>query len=197
MDVGAAGTGLAALSARIEGDCPWIAFETDLDTAVQRAEDRLLSGHHETRDTAKYSLASMEIFSGLDAEDLRMLEGIVSTVSYSAGQKIMSEGDPANAFFVLASGTASVSITLGDGRQRRLASIGPGASFGERALVEAGRRSADVHADGPVVAYIFSLDRIQKLAETRPRILLQILSNIVRDLSQRLQQANEEIRNLE
>ena len=65
------------------------------------------------------------------------------------------------------------------------------------ALVDGGRRTADVHADRPVIAYLFSLERIEEISRNRPRILSTILSNIVRDLAGRLQQANEEIRNLE
>jgi len=139
----------------------------------------------------------MPIFEGLERDDIKRLEGIVNTVSYSKGQKIVSEGDAANAFFVIASGFASVSIELPRGRPRRLASLGPGSTFGEMALIESGTRTANVFADQPVFAYLFSLDGIRDLSRDRPNILTTILSNITKELAQRLRKANEEIRNLE
>ncbi|WP_316650055.1 glutaminase A [Ovoidimarina sediminis] len=190
-------TALARLAGEIAAQCDGVERYPDLDLAVQAAEDRLLGDHYDLVDRSVYSLSRLSIFSGLQPEDYRLLESIVSPVSYMGGQRIIAEGDPAEAFYILASGSASVSITLGDGRRRRLASLGPGATFGEMALVDGGERTADVHADNALVAYKFSLDKIRTLSVERPQIMATILANIVKDLAGRLRQANEEIRSLD
>ena len=190
-------SGLKGLSAEILARCAGVERYAELDLAVQAAEDRLLGDHYDLVDRAVYALSRQAIFDGLAAEDFRLLERIVSTVSYFKGQQIIAEGDPANAFFILASGSASVSITLGDGRRRRLATLGPGSTFGEMALVDGGERTADVHADEAVFAYIFSLERIRELSAERPHIMATILGNIVKYLAGRLRQANDEIRSLD
>ena len=65
------------------------------------------------------------------------------------------------------------------------------------ALIEGGRRSADVVADQQLVVYAFALERIHALSTERPAILATILANIVRSLNERLRRANEEIRSLD
>jgi glutaminase len=188
---------LATFADRLTAEHNWIALAPDLDAAIETAEDRLLAKHYESEDTTRYALASIDLLKDLDAEAYRALEDVVAIRSYAAGDRIVAEGDPAEAFFVIVSGTASVSIALDDGRRRRLASLGPGSAFGEGALVDGGVRSADVHADGSVVIYAFPVAGIRRVAETQPRVLSTILSNMVRDLSYRLTQANREIRSLE
>jgi glutaminase len=109
------------------------------------------------------------------------------------------EGDEAHLFFVVTRGAASVRLSLDPegGRKVRVASIGPGASFGEMALLDGGKRSADVIADERVVCYGFSVDELRKLGDERPAILIKMFGNMMRDLSERLRRANSEIRALE
>ena len=50
----------------------------------------------------------------------------------------------------------------------RVASLGPGLSFGEMALIDGGRRSADVVADERVVCYGFSVEQLREIGKTTP-----------------------------
>jgi glutaminase len=100
----------------------------------------------------------------------------------------------------MAQGVASVRLNLqGDQNARnvRLTSIGPGQSFGEMALLDGGKRSADVVADQKVMCYGFSVEEVRELGIAYPTLLNTILSNIARDLTERLRLANNEIRTLE
>lgn len=188
---------VAALRQKIVSTGLDVSFVDDVDSALEDAEGRLLAEHYEQADTSKYSLAKIDILSGLTAEDYKVLEGVVSSYRFAKGDHIVREGDDANTIFIIASGSASISLNLGEGRRKRLSSIGPGFSFGEMALVEGGRRTADVFADDTVVCYVFSVDQINALRETHPQIPMTILANLVRSLSSRLHQANQEIRLLE
>lgn len=188
---------LALLRAKVQNKELDIVFTSDVDAALEAAEDRLLDAHYEQVDTSKYSLSKIDILAGLSATDYKVLEGVVNSFRFTKGEQIMREGDAANAVFVIASGSASISLDLGNGRRKRLAAVGPGFSFGEMALVEGGRRTADVFADDAVVCYVFSVDQLNALRDTHPQIPMTILSNLVRSLSKRLQQANHEIRMLE
>jgi glutaminase len=86
---------------------------------------------------------------------------------------------------------------MGKGRNKRLASLGPGASFGELALVEGGRRTADVVAARSTMCYVFSVEDVFKVAETHPNVLIKLLSNMVGNIASRLKHANDEIRGLQ
>jgi glutaminase len=170
------------------------------DTALEWCENRLIADMAVGRDLTKFSLASLNIFAGLSPEDLKILESAVQPLVFDAGQAIVREGDEARLFFVIARGTATVCLRIRkDGSESvvRVASLGPGLSFGEMALLDGGRRSADVIADERVVCYGFSVDHLREIGRQHPQIFTTILGNMMRDFSERLRRANDEIRALE
>ncbi|MFW5679464.1 MAG: glutaminase A [Pseudomonadota bacterium] len=169
----------------------------DTDAALECYENALLRIRLEPRTDVALSLAKLELFRGLDPHDRKRLEALVQPFRFEKDDVIIREGDPARLFFVIAKGSVSISLRLEGDRQRRIATLGPGLAFGEMALLDGGRRSADVVADETVVCYGLSVGQLHELAAERPQLLITILSNLARDLSERLRRANEEIRALD
>ncbi len=172
-------------------------FVTDIDHALEAEEDALLAKHGLRYGDEKLSLSELELFQGIDRDDLATLETAILTFEFEAGQTILRAGEEARLIFIVARG--SVSIHLGDSsvESRRIAAVGPGQSFGEMALLDGGRRSANAVADTPVLAYGFAVEEVRRLAKDRPQILEAMLANIVRSLSGRLRAANDQITALE
>ncbi len=181
---------------RAAAEAAGVAIFAETDAALEFGEDLLVAAEVPVRDRTRFALGQMDVFKGLSAEDCRRLEHIVQPRRFEAGTTILREGDPADLFFVLARGAVSVQLQLEGGRTKRIACIGPGLTFGEMALLDGGRRSADVVALETVIAYAFAVDALQALGRAQPQILLTILTNINRDLSERLRRANAEIRAL-
>jgi glutaminase len=172
----------------------------DRDDALEWCENQILGAASAPPEPTRYAVGALDIFRGLDDEQLRLVEALAQPLVFEAGETIMREGDPARLFFVITRGAASVRIAVsGDsgGRKARIASIGPGVSFGEMALLDGGRRSADVVADEKVVCYGFSVEALRDLGASHPSILVTLFANLTRDLSERLRRANGEIRALE
>ncbi|ODA68244.1 Glutaminase 2 [Methyloligella halotolerans] len=172
----------------------------DADAALEWCEDQLLDTLAPSRSEAKFALSELEIFKGLDPSECRMIEGLLRPLIFERGEVIIREGDAARLFFVVARGTASVQIGVsahGRQRMRRVASIGPGLTFGEMALLDGGTRSATIVADERVVCYGLAVEALHELAEDHPNIMITILGNLTRDFSERLRHANAEIRALE
>jgi glutaminase len=140
-------------------------------------------------------LSELDLFKGLKPEEYQLIEPIVRPLIFDKGEVIIREGADAKLFFVVARGTVSVQIRVPGDRKKRVASIGPGLSFGEMALLDGGKRSAV--ADERVVCYGLAVEQLQELAATHPNIMITILSNLTRDFSERLRHANEEISALE
>lgn len=171
----------------------------DADAALEWCENELLAEDAQPWQGTKFALSEINLFKGLSPDECRLLEGIVQPLVFDKGATIIREGDDANLFFVLARGTVSVQIKVpGQGeRRKRVASIGPGLSFGEMALLDGGKRSADIVADERVICYGLRVEQLQELAEEHPRIMIAILGNLTREFSERLRHANEEIGVLE
>ena len=169
----------------------------DTDAAVEQFEEVILLNSDLRRDDRIIPLHEIEIFDGLSTDDLRRLSAEVTTFQFNAGDKIISEGDDARIFFVVGRGSVSVSVNVDGRRPRRIGSVGQGGPFGEMALLDGGKRSADVIADVPVICYGFSVDRIREMSVESPMIMTTILGNLVRIMSDRLRLANDEIRALQ
>ncbi len=185
---------VAAIAALPVGARPEVLEDTE--QALEQFEERVLATSGVTRVHEKMSLNQLDLFQGLGQPELACLESAAATFQFEAGQRIISAGDEAKAFFVIARGTASISVAV-NGRPRRVGSVGPGQAFGEMALLDGGRRSADVTADVPVLCYAFSVDRIRELSTDRPAIMACILTNLIKSISDRLRRANDQIRALE
>jgi len=170
----------------------------DMDEALEYAEQALIAiGPPALRSVTHYGLKDIDLFKGLNSEELKRLESAVLAISYAAGETIFREGDPAQVFFALASGAVSVVRRLpGDDQGVRLASIGPGVAFGEMALLDQGARSADIRADAPSLCYALSMKRLDEISLTHPRIQLQIVRNMAREISNRLRRTNQEFTDL-
>ena len=171
---------------------------SDTDAALEWCEDRLLAGSSKGSGT-KFALSELDLLKGLSAEDYRLIEPIVRPLVFEKGEVIIREGAEAKLFFVVARGTVSVQIRVQgqNGRKKRVASIGPGLSFGEMALLDGGKRSADIVADEKVICYGLAVDQLVELAAEHPNIMITILRNLTRDFSERLRHANEAISALE
>ncbi len=189
----------ARLAERFGGDLSEVIFE-HRDQALEWAENRLIANQAAGRDRTKFGIASLDLFKGLSREQIRLIEGLARPLVFEKGQTIVREGDAAKLFFAVARGTVSVQLRVPSAageRVVRIASIGPGLSFGEMALLDGGKRSADVVADERVICYGFSVEALKELGLEQPGIMTTILGNMMHDFSERLRRANDEVRALE
>ena len=93
-----------------------------------------------------YVLAGVPFFSGLAEEDLEQIDEHTVSESFRRGALIISEGDLADALYVVVSGRAKVFLGSDDGKEVVLTVLGSGESFGEIALLDEEPRSASVAA---------------------------------------------------
>jgi glutaminase len=192
---------LASLPVQLNEDeaKPAVRCFKDADAALEWCEDQLVTSATEAKDGTKFALSELDLLKGLSPDENRLIETIVQPLVFEKGQVIIREGTDAKLFFVVARGTVSVQIRVQgqEGRKRRVASLGPGMSFGEMALLDGGKRSADIVAEERVICYGLAVQQLQELAAERPNILITILGNLTREFSERLRHANEEISALE
>src|SRR5215470_10645420 len=96
---------------------------------------------HARRDAFIDHLQQVPLFAACSRKDLQLVAKRAEDVRVAGGKTIISEGETGHEFFVILEGTARISR-----HGRKIASIGPGAAFGELALLEKAPRNATIVA---------------------------------------------------
>jgi len=166
----------------------------DLDTALEWCENHLLAlGGMGVGAPASVELAEHEICRSLDPAGLAHLERLLDRKRFASGDFIVRKGDPAEEIYLLMSGEVSVTVTLPDGRRKRLSTLSAGMTFGELAIVDRSDRSADVRADTAAECYVLSAAEFERLGDTAPKIQIALLKSMQRSAHQMVSRLNQEV----
>jgi len=168
----------------------YLTFE-DNDLAVEWCEDRLLQQIAEAPSPVD-SLRTFPLFAGMTEKTLDHLQRCMQSVAYPAGATIIAVGEEHDdRVFLIRDGEVSVVLSLADGAHQRIATLSGGMSFGEMVLLGQAARSANVHADTQVRCWTLTARALDELAVLHPEIKIGVLTNLSRDLAQKLRQANK------
>jgi cyclic nucleotide-binding protein/MFS transporter len=110
------------------------------------------------------------MFAPLSLATVEHLASRLELVRFDDGDYVIRQGDPGRTFFLIDEGSAEVSR---DGQALRI--LGPGAGFGEIALLDDVPRTASVRAIGPVAA--FSIDRDEFLEAVTGHVVSRSLAH--------------------
>lgn len=113
-------------------------------------------------------------FDRLTMEQLLQCAGKMSALDVEAGTEIVEQGEVGDFFYVIEVGEAEVvrANPLSGEDPITLATLGPGASFGEEALIEDGYRNATVRASAPT--RLLRLSRTDFDTLIRDRLLAEV-----------------------
>jgi CRP-like cAMP-binding protein len=112
--------------------------------------------------------------------------------TYNAGDVIFREGDPGTEMFIIQSGKVKITKLIKGGDEKTLVILGPGDFFGEMAVIDKDNRSANAIAVESSRLISLDEDVFEMHMQTNPKIVKKILKN----LSTRLREANQQIANL-
>jgi CRP-like cAMP-binding protein len=101
----------------------------------------------------------------------------METATLPAGTCMIEDGEEGDAFFVIIKGNASV--RKGD---RVLAKVGPGAAFGELALLDGEPRSASVYATDDVSVAVLGVRMFRTLLREFPEMALELMAGLAGDV---------------
>lgn len=122
-------------------------------------------------------LQELPLFAGVPKRHVRKIAGVATEARFSAGSRIVRQGEPGNAFFVILDGEASV-VRPG----LPAIALGPGDSFGEMALLDGGPRSATVVAQTDLLCLRLARAPFTKMLKSEPEIALALLAELSRRL---------------
>jgi len=122
-------------------------------------------------------IEQVPLFANLSLRDLKGIASLFKERRFAPGETITKEGAGGAAFYVIESGTASVSV---GGRVR--ATLGDGDYFGEVALIDEGARSATITADTELVCYGLTYWEFRPLVQQNATIAWNLLQTLARRL---------------
>jgi len=122
-------------------------------------------------------IRGVPLFSDLDDKTVDQLAGEFVERRFAEGAAIATEGADGLNFFIVDSGEATVSV-----QGESVGTLGPGASFGEVALVDKSARSATVTATTPIVAYALPIWSFRPFVEQRPELAWKLLETLAERL---------------
>lgn len=135
------------------------------------------------------ALARARIFAGLEPSVIERLAGELRRRRFRRGEVIFHAGDPGDALFLIVSGAVKISLPTEDGGEVILATLRPGETFGELALLDGAPRSATAAAMAATEVLVLARARFEELLEGVPamrRALLRTLAAEIRRLTEQV-----------
>ncbi len=135
--------------------------------------------------------SNVRLFAGIPMLQLEKLLKCADKISIPKDAWFFNEGDVGNSFYILLIGHVAVEQSK-NGQWINLATLHPGDSFGEMALIDAKRRSARVRANTECTALFFNIERLSVSSE----ITSALYHNIAKVLVTRLRDSNNVVLDL-
>jgi CRP-like cAMP-binding protein len=141
-----------------------------------------------TLESEVQSLRQVPMFRDIDPARLKLLAFTSERVHFAPGQRFFSQGDAADAAYVILDGRADVSLSTPRG-EIKVAELGRNALVGEMGILSDSVRSATITAVDPTTAL-----RIDK------RVFLELLTQfpqmsiaVMREIATRLERTNAQL----
>ncbi len=131
-------------------------------------------------------------FSNFEDEELLKILRVSERSFYKEGAIIFQEGSLANCLFIIIQGSVRITAKVGD-RDEELALLSSGNCFGEMSLLDEAPRSASAVANEDCL--VFSISEVI-LRNTDPFLCLKLFKNLAVELSRKLREADEKIKEL-
>jgi glutaminase len=95
--------------------------------------------------------------------------------------------------YLISSGQVTVALPSVLGAPKRLSTMSAGMFFGELALVDGGKRSADVIAATAVACRVLDTAGFERLGASHPVVEIQLMKNMLRSAHEIVQRLSQEV----
>jgi CRP/FNR family transcriptional regulator, cyclic AMP receptor protein len=127
-------------------------------------------------------LAGVPLFAACAKGDLKILARHMVEVEVPEGATVVSEGERADAFYVVLEGEAVVSVGAARKTRRNVAKLGVGSWFGELAVLDPAPRNATVAAATPMVLGVLGARVFRAVLRDVPSLTEKLLAGMARRL---------------
>ena len=136
------------------------------------------------------TLRQVPLFESLDDATARELCELIETLDCPVRQVLFHAGDVGDAMYLIERGKVRICVQAKDGHEVTLATLGRGDFFGEMALLDGERRSADAVVAEDARLALLSRDHFLSFMRSSPDVALEMLTA----LANRLRHTDELLR---
>ncbi len=137
-------------------------------------------------------LKSVAFFQDLSFRQIRDLSSIIYERTYQKNEYIFEAQQPGAALFIIQSGQVSIELPQEEGGAvAPLALLGPGAFFGDLALLDQSPRSASARANLHTQCLVLFREDLHKLIDSKPKVACLIYRSLATVIGERLKATNQ------
>jgi CRP/FNR family cyclic AMP-dependent transcriptional regulator len=136
------------------------------------------------------ALRSVPLFASLDDAAARDLRSLLSEKDVPQKTRLFKQGDTGDAMYLIESGRVRISIRDEEDQEVTLAELAQGDFFGEMAIIDGRKRSADAQVIEDSRLAVLSRDAFLTFVRQKPDVALEMLSA----LTDRLRRTDELLR---
>ena len=122
------------------------------------------------------AIRSVPLFGSLDDEAAGELRSLLRTRDVGTGTALFRAGDDGDAMYLIESGRVRISVTDEDKKEIVLAELARGDFFGEMAIIDGKKRSADATILEEARLAVLSRDNFLRFIRNNPMVALEMLS---------------------
>jgi CRP/FNR family transcriptional regulator, cyclic AMP receptor protein len=136
------------------------------------------------------TLRHVPLFESLDNETARELCELLESLDYKTGAVLFRTGDEGDAMYLIEEGKVRICMRAKDGHEVTLTELERGDFFGEMALLDGKRRSADARVAEDARLAVLSREHFLSFMRSNPNVALEMLTA----LANRLRHTDELLR---
>jgi uncharacterized membrane protein len=122
------------------------------------------------------AIRSVPLFASLDDEAARELRDLLSTREVATGTALFRAGDEGDAMYLIESGRVRIAVSDADEKEIVLAELARGDFFGEMAIIDGKKRSADAKIIEDARLAVLSRENFLRFIHGNANVALEMLS---------------------
>lgn len=146
------------------------------------------------KDSLTETLRHIPLFADLSTKELRVLESVVHSRTYQAGETVFVETEPGAGMYVIQSGHVDIVLHHKSENPILLAQLERGEFFGEMALLGDTSRSATAVARDRSELIGFFQPDLAEILNLHPQIGAKVVLGLAKTLAERLRYTNSQLR---
>jgi CRP-like cAMP-binding protein len=143
------------------------------------------SKHAEAEQITPAALRRIKAFAEMTDEQLTSLLGFIEVVRVRPFTHLVRKGEPGDAMLGVVEGEVRSCISVA-GKECMLATLGPGAVFGEISLFDKGPHAADIISNEESLLVKISADAVANISREAPEAALAMLMGLIKAIAGRV-----------